>query len=129
MRVRELDRGALVTEGTDMKNGRGHADPLAFDPDYPGLSVKDLLDARDAYHWHLLSKRNVVGTAIGRYLIRDSDPWPSQHRSSGRRPAGGTPRGERRFDNAHVRDYSWPCVLVLVKEWLQPDQFGAETSG
>ena len=32
------------------------------------LSVKDLLEARDLFHAHLISKQNVVATAIGRYV-------------------------------------------------------------
>ena len=32
---------------------------------FANLSVHDLLEARDTYHYHLLSKANVVGTAIG----------------------------------------------------------------
>src|SRR5262249_35561397 len=44
--------------------------------DFATLSVKDLLEARDLYHFHLANRENVVGTAIGRYLIRSRDPWP-----------------------------------------------------
>src|SRR5690349_17212365 len=43
---------------------------------FSSLSVKDLLMARDLYHYHLINKANVVGTAIGLYLIRDTDPVP-----------------------------------------------------
>ena len=48
-----------------------------FDPNarsFSSLSVKDLLDARDAYHVHLCHLDNVFATAIGRFLIRDTDP-------------------------------------------------------
>src|SRR6185503_13562645 len=44
-----------------------------FDPNarsFSSLSVKDLLDARDAYHVHLCHLDNVFATAIGRFLIR-----------------------------------------------------------
>ncbi|UGA41870.1 hypothetical protein HU230_0026325 [Bradyrhizobium quebecense] len=41
--------------------------------DFTSLSVKDLLDAREAYHVHLAHLQSVYATAIGRYLIRDSD--------------------------------------------------------
>ena len=44
---------------------------------FRSLSVKDLLSARDQYHYHLINKANVVGTAIGLYLIRDTDPYPA----------------------------------------------------
>ena len=48
-----------------------------FDPNarsFSSLSVKDLLDARDAYHVHLCHLDNVFATAIGRFFIRDTDP-------------------------------------------------------
>src|SRR6478736_5089486 len=41
--------------------------------DFASLSIRDLLEARDLYHFHLLNKANVIGTAIGRYLIRDEE--------------------------------------------------------
>src|SRR5204863_5526569 len=41
--------------------------------DFRSLSVKDLLEVRDAYHVHLAHLDNVYATAIGRYLIRDED--------------------------------------------------------
>ena len=37
---------------------------------YRSLSVADLLEAREVYHAHLVNRPNVVGTAIGLYLIR-----------------------------------------------------------
>jgi len=40
---------------------------------FSALSVKDLLTARDRYHDLLLSKKNVIATAIGLYRIRRSD--------------------------------------------------------
>ena len=39
--------------------------------DFSTLSLLDLVRARDQFHPHLMHKANVVGTAIGRYLIRD----------------------------------------------------------
>ena len=38
---------------------------LDLDYNFASLSLKDLLEARDTYHYHLLSKANVVGTAVG----------------------------------------------------------------
>src|SRR4029077_8248819 len=29
----------------------------------------------------------------------------------------------RTFANSAVRDFSWPCVLVLVSDWVAPAQF------
>ena len=48
-----------------------------FDPysrSYASLAVRDLLEAREAYHVHLCHLDNVFATAIGRYLIRRDDP-------------------------------------------------------
>ncbi|WGR98308.1 hypothetical protein MTX26_29280 [Bradyrhizobium sp. ISRA443] len=82
------------------------------------LSLKDLIEARDLYHFHLMSKANVVGTAIGLYLIRDKEDWPHAR--------GGVQRltYPREFGNSHARDYSWPCILVLVREWIEAGDFG-----
>jgi len=86
---------------------------------FSSLSVKDLLDAREAYHVHLAHLENVIGTAIGRYRIRINDPdtkHPNQWRSRKQAP-------ERTLANTVVRKWSWPCVLVFVKEWLTQEQF------
>ena len=91
---------------------------------FSSLSVSDLLAARDAYHWHLINKRNVVGTAIGLYLIRKSDPWPDDPHQLVQRTTQVKP--ERTFDNSEVRDYSWPCVLVLVDRWVTANNFGLD---
>jgi hypothetical protein len=87
--------------------------------DFGSLSIADLLAARDQYHFHLMNKANVVGTAIGRYLIRDKEEWQQAH---------GHPKPlttARTLDTAHVRDYSWPCVLVFVSEWVPETRFRA----
>jgi hypothetical protein len=86
--------------------------PLAPSTNFHSLSLKDLLDARDTYHWHLMNKANVIGTAVGGYLIRDVKDTP------------GAEHGPRTFDNAQVRDTSWPCVLVLVRDWVEATGFG-----
>lgn len=87
---------------------------------FHSLSVKDLLYARDLYHFHLLNKSNVIGTAIGLYLIRTEEDWPTRSK-----PAADRPKGERRFDNSQVRPYSWPCVIVIVKAWVDDAEFGS----
>ena len=99
-------------------------DVLGVDRNYASLSTRDLLDARDQYHWHLINKRNVIGTAVGLYRIRKTDDWPSDRLSAAasRRPA--EPKPVRTFENSEVRDYSWPCVLVLVDTWVEADRFG-----
>lgn len=94
-------------------------DPLAQPVNFRSLSLKDLLDARDTYHWHLMNKANVVGTAVGAYLIRDADA------DEGAAQGGRKPRRQpRTFENSSVRDISWPCVLVLVRDWVEASGFG-----
>lgn len=101
-------------------------DPLSSPKDFNQLSLQDLLAARDLYHVHLVHKENVIATAIGRYLIRKSDPWPRRsgdlERSAGKRRRQS--KGKRTLDNSEVRPYSWPCILVFVKEWVDRDRFG-----
>lgn len=76
---------------------------------FNALSVKDLLEARDLYHVHLMNKENVIATAIGRYRIRKNKSEP------------------RRIDNSQVLDYSWPCVLVFVDKWADEADFGTKS--
>ena len=82
------------------------------DFDFSSLSLKDLIEARDLYHFHLMSKANVVGTAVGLYFIREKEDWPRE------RGEGVHPRNKqtypRTFDNSQVRDYSWPCIIALA---------------
>jgi hypothetical protein len=83
--------------------------------DFSSLSIKDLLDAREAYHVHLAHLQAVYATAIGRYLIRDKD-------SNARNPQHHTkPQalGARTMYNSSVKDWSWPCILVFVKRWFK----------
>ncbi len=88
--------------------------------DFHSLGIHDLLDARDQFHVHLAHKPNVFSTAIGRYLVRNSDPdakepvaSPRQERHSNSEP--------RTLLNSSVRRWSWPCILVFVKEWQTLD--------
>jgi len=85
---------------------------------FSSLSLKDLVEARDLYHFHLMNKANVIGTAVGLYLIRDDEKWPQE---------GGFDQKltyARTFGNSHVREYSWPCIMVLVREWIKEEDFG-----
>ncbi len=100
-------------------------DILGVKQDFSALSTKDLLDARDQYHWHLIHKKNVVGTAIGLYFIRKADPLPQDRHDREPKPRLPRPRGKRTFENSEVRSYSWPCVLVLVNQWYEPEEFAA----
>lgn len=77
------------------------------------LSLRDLLDARDQYHIHLMRHANVIATAIGLYRIRTKDSWPTE-RSEGK--VHGT--YARTLANSQVRYYSWPAILVFVERWV-----------
>lgn len=99
---------------------------LDLEYNYSSLSVRDLLDAREAYHWHLISKANVIGTAVGRYLIRRDDPWPQGKGQDGKESRATTRRKPpRTLGNSEVRDYSWPCILAFVREWEPEEAFSA----
>jgi hypothetical protein len=104
--------------------------PLSDDPKFHALSLLDLLDAREQFHVHLINKANVVGTAIGRYLIRKNDPYPDKQPPASRE-ASGQPRkrGPRTLENSEVRTYSWPCVLVFVSQWVEPEEFSNRPGG
>ena len=102
-------------------------DVTADETNFNSLSLDDLIRARDLYHVHLMHKKNVVATAIGRYLIRVSDPWPkgTRTRTAERKDdATGASREPRTLLNSEVRRYSWPCVLVFVNQWVDRSKFG-----
>ena len=83
---------------------------------FASLSVRDLLDAREAYHVHLVHLENVVGTSVGRYRFKKGDP--KEH----------GPRGSdepKTLGNSEVRETSWPCVLVFVTRWIPTAEFRA----
>ena len=82
--------------------------PLSLHNEYATLNLADLLLARERNHVELMRKANVVGTAVGLYLIR-------KQAKNGRR--GDTPA--RTLGNSEVRGYSWPCILVFVDQWKQ----------
>jgi hypothetical protein len=81
------------------------------------LSVRDLLEARDQYHIHLMQHPNVVATAVGRYRIRQRDSWPTE------RGFGGTHgKYARTLENSEVRYYSWPAILIFLENWEDPSK-------
>jgi hypothetical protein len=94
--------------------------------DFSTLSLLDLLRARDQFHPHLMHKANVVGTAVGRYLIRKDDPDPSATDTVTDR-GKKTPKPPRTLANSEVRPHSWPCILVFVSRWAKPQDFGARS--
>ena len=86
--------------------------------DLQSLSVKDLLEAREIFHVHLYNKENVIATAIGRFRIRKEDP-DAKHPDIIRENTDSPPRT---LENTVVNPWSWPCILVFVKEWLSREQ-------
>ena len=62
--------------------------------------MRDLLEARDAYHVHLAHLANVIATAIGRYRIRVGD-WYEEHPPNVRQPEGyKSPTFARTLENS-----------------------------
>ncbi|WP_428339106.1 hypothetical protein [Mycobacterium sp.] len=84
--------------------------------DFHSLSVRDLLSARDQFHVHLAQKPNVFSTAIGRYLVRDSDP-DAYEAGAGQAIDRRREAEPRTLLHSRVRRWSWPCILVFVKRW------------
>jgi hypothetical protein len=85
------------------------------------LTLRDVLEARHHYHIHLAHLPNVVGTAIGRYLIHEHD-WYAEHPPSTKR-ATPKPRTPRTLFNTVVKPWSWPCVIVFVNKWQHRSTF------
>ena len=89
-----------------------------YERHYASLSVKDLLDAREAAHMEFTRSKNIVATAIGRYRIRTTDKDSTQSIKVAHAAKMRGRLGARTLANSVVKDWSWPCVLVFVREWL-----------
>ena len=88
------------------------------------LSLHDLLAAREQFQLHLSHKPNVVATAIGRYRIRKSDPWPSKDNpKEDISPLARNNPSVRTLENSEVRPYSWPAIMVFVEKWVDVKDF------
>ena len=98
-------------------------DYLSLENDFALLSLRDLLAARELFHWHLMHKQNVVATAVGRYRIRKDDPRPGSAKPNGNAARSAGRRPVRTLTNSEVRSYSWPAILVFVGRWVDPDDF------
>src|SRR5712671_2481106 len=92
-----------------------HFDP--YDRHYASLTVKDLLDARDAVHLQLNHSDSVFATAVGRYRIRTTDPDAEHYVPPKKAKDKRGMLGPRTLENTVVKPWSWPCVLVFVKQW------------
>jgi hypothetical protein len=100
--------------------------PHIFPPrrDYASLSIKDLLDAREAYHVYLSTVENVLATAVGRYLIHQDD-WYADSPPDRPRPRNfARVTSARTLANSVIRPWSWPAVLVFVKKWEKLQNLG-----
>lgn len=91
---------------------------------FASLSLKDLLEARDLFHYHLMNKKNVVATAIGLYRIRKRTHWPSPLHPEPQARSRKSPR--RTLFNSEVRPYSWPCVYVFVSQWSEEEKLAQD---
>src|SRR4029077_17677502 len=81
---------------------------LDIEKDFNMLSLRDLVAARDLYHLHLMDKQHVVATAVGRYLIRKSEPWPQSKSAAAAhdsRVARQQTKEPRTLANSEVRPY------------------------
>ena len=100
-------------------------DVLGVERNFSSLSVRDLLEARDLYHYHLIHKANVVGTAIGLYLIRNTDPWPDDKRSDAdMKRRSDKPKEERGFQQFARAGLFLAVHSRFVDTWVDEDQFG-----
>ena len=86
--------------------------------DFSSLTLEDLLEARDNFHVHLANMDHVVGTAVGKYLIRKIDPDANNPAKENPRPSGSP----RTLSNTVIKPWSWPAVLVFVKKLATPDE-------
>lgn len=98
-------------------------DFLSSTIDFNLLSLRDLLAAREQFHLHLINKPNVIATAVGRYRIRKSDPWPDASNPTGASASNRRAKGARTLENSEVRPYSWPALLAFVDRWVDPGDF------
>ncbi|MDB6058200.1 MAG: hypothetical protein JWO95_2044, partial [Verrucomicrobiales bacterium] len=119
----------MKTKTAALETIRPLATSRSFPPrrDYASLSIKDLLDAREAYHVFLSSLENVVATAIGRYMIHEKD-WFAKHPPTEPRPDNVKKISEpKTLANTVMRPWSWPAVLVFVKQWESAEKLGSNT--
>ena len=94
--------------------------------DFHTLNLQDLLEAREAYHIHLSNLPNVVGTAVGRFRFRLTDPGATEAASARGVERAFKDRGPRTLENSVVTPWSWPALLVFVRKWEKPSAFAKE---
>ncbi len=92
--------------------------PIETTFNFNQLSLKDLIEARDTFHLHLMNKKNVIATAIGKYRIRKNDPFPGVVPITKTIASSKNVKEARTLSNSEIREYSWPCILVFISQWL-----------
>jgi hypothetical protein len=107
----------MVTNKSNIETGQ-HFPPHR---NFKTLTIPELLTAREAWHVPLSNMHSVIATAIGFYRFRKEDKNALGSRIQ--------VTEARTLDNSEVRAESYPCILVLVKEWhalkeLQEDKLG-----
>ncbi|HEV7746000.1 MAG TPA: hypothetical protein VGO56_13455 [Pyrinomonadaceae bacterium] len=103
--------------------------PRPFPPrrDFASLSMLDLIEAREAYHVYLSGLENVVATAIGRFRFHKDD-WYAEHPPDASKARKGRYIAHRRtLNNSIVRPWSWPAVMVFVREWEERGRLGNQS--
>lgn len=80
------------------------------------LTLTDILEAREANHRHLVNLKNVIGTAVGKYLVRRTDPDYAHPRQKW----SGPRNSPRTLANSGTTGESVPSVLVFVDTWQTP---------
>lgn len=105
-----------------LRASRSFSQEQLYTRSFQSLSTRDLLEARDQFHVHLVHKDNVIATAIGRYLIRDNDADSSDHHKTLEAARNRGALEERTLTNSSTRPWSWPCVLVFVSQWQKLDE-------
>jgi hypothetical protein len=91
---------------------------------FHALNLKDLLEAREAYHVHLAHLDNVLATAVGLYRIRISEIERDGPEQAARLKPNASHAEPRTLANSQpVPGLSWPCVLVFVREWQAIEDF------
>ena len=101
--------------------GRPRSSAMSVERSVRSLSLRDLLDARDAYHVHLLNLPNVVATAVGRYLKRRKEPASAPESVDGRLALTRACGPPRTLEGSQVYPWSWPVVLVFVDHWMDQE--------
>ena len=64
-----------------------------------------------------VAAQNVVATAIGRYCIHEDDWYATNPPDRPRPKKVSRITAPRTLANSVIRPWSWPAVLVFVKEW------------